>query len=152
MDITRILQVEGVQLANTIRFNMLGAGQYATGDTGNSIRVEVFQEGTKTKMKLITRPFFMTVQTGRRPTPGRKPSREMIANITRWVEARGIDLDAVWAIATKIQKEGTKLWQQGGRTDIVDPAIEEFKVNVREALLNAGADDLILKIRDMKWS
>ncbi len=93
----------------------------------------------------------MGVQTGRRPTPDKKPSRAMIANITRWVEARGIDLDAVWAIATKIQQRGTWLWLEGGRTDIVDPAVDDFINNVAQRLADAGADDLVLKLREMKW-
>jgi hypothetical protein len=151
MDLIKILNDQGIQLANDIRANMGSAGQWATGATGNSLRIEVKQEGTKYKAQLIGRPYFMTVQTGRKPTPGKKPSREMIANITRWVEARGIDLDAVWAIAMTIQRRGTRLWFEGGRTDIVDPAVDDFINNVSQALLDAGADDLVLKIKQMKW-
>jgi hypothetical protein len=151
MDIIRLLQVEGTQLTNQIRFNIIKAGESATRETESSLRIEIKQQGAKTKMQLFGRPFFMTVQTGRKPTPGKKPSREMIANITRWTEARGIDLDAVWGIATKIQNKGTELWRKGGRTDIVDPAVEEFNNNVQDALLKAGADDLVLKIKQMKW-
>lgn len=151
MDIIKILNDEGIQLANDIRANMGSAGQWATGESGNSLKIVVTQEGTKYRAQLVGRPYFMTVQTGRKPTPGKKPSREMIANITRWVEARGIDLEAVWAIAMTIQRRGTRLWLEGGRTDIVDPAVDDFINNVSMRLADAGADDLVLKIKQMKW-
>lgn len=151
MEINELLYSEGIQLGNDIRANIGAAGEWATGDTARSIRIEVKQEGTKYRMQLLARPYFWTVQTGRRPTPNKKPSREMIANITRWVEARGIDLGAVWAIAMTIQRRGTRLWLEGGRTDIVDPALDDFINNVSMALADAGADDLILKVKQMKW-
>lgn len=151
MDIIKILNDEGIQIANDIRANMGSAGQWATGESGNSLKIVVTQEGTKFRAQLVGRPYFMTVQTGRKPTPNKKPSREMIANITRWVEARGIDLDAVWGIAMTIQRRGTRLWLEGGRTDIVDPAVDDFINNVSLRLADAGADDLVLKIKQMKW-
>ena len=150
-DIIKILNDEGIQLANDIRANLGSAGMWATGETGNSLKIRVTQEGTKFRAQLVGRPYFMTVQTGRKPTPNKKPSREMIAGITRWVEARGIDLEAVWPIAMTIQRRGTRLWFEGGRTDIVDPAVDDFINNVSLRLADAGADDLVLKIKQMKW-
>lgn len=150
-EIPNILQNEGTQLINDIRANMGAAGQNATNETSRSLRIEIKQEGTKFKLQLLGRAFFMTVQTGRRPTPDKKPSREMIDRITDWVEARGIDSAAVWGIATNIQKKGTRLWQTGGRTDIVDPAIDDFVNNVSEHLLDSAADEFVLKVRAMKW-
>ena len=151
MEITELLNQEGIQLMNDIRANMGAAGMNVTGETMSSLRIEIKQEGTRTRMTLYGRPFFMTVQTGRKPTPGKKPSREMIDNITAWVEGRGMELDAVWAIATKIQEKGTKLWQSGGRTDIVDPAVEDFIDEVGHKLLDEQAEKLIFKIREQEW-
>lgn len=151
MDINKLLNDEGIELTNNIRANIGSAGMWATGETGRSLRIQVKQEGAKFSLELIGRPYFMTVQTGRKPTPNKKPSREMISNITRWVEARGIDLEAVWAIATVIQRRGTDLWLKGGRTDIVDPAVDEFINNVSLALAEGGADDLVLRVKNMKW-
>lgn len=150
-EIVKILNDEGIQLANDIRANIGSAGMWATGESGNSLKIKVTQEGTKFRAQLMGRPYFMTVQTGRKPTPGKKPSRDMIANITRWVEARGMDLEAVWPIAMTIQRRGTRLWLEGGRTDIVDPAVDDFINNVSMRLADAGADDLILKVKEMKW-
>lgn len=146
-----IVQQNGIQWTNDVRANMGAAGINATLKTANSLRIEVKQEGTKTKMTAYGRPFFNTTRTGRRPTPDKKPSRDMIANIAEWVAARGIDESAVWAIATSIQKKGTQLWRDGGRTDIVEPATDDLINNVAQDLLDAKADDLILKIRELKW-
>jgi hypothetical protein len=151
MQTEEILNQDGIQLINDIRANLGSSGQNATLETSQSLRIEVKQEGTKFKLSLFGRPYFMTVQTGRKPTPDKKPSREMIDRITRWVEARDIDISAVWGIATNIQKKGTKLWQTGGRTDIVDPAVDDFINNVANDLLDSAADDFQMKIRQMKW-
>lgn len=150
-EIFDVVQSEGINLANNIRINMGRAGMNATNKTGNSLRSETKQQGTKVTMQLFGRPFFMTVQTGRRPTPGKKPSREMIDNLKEWINARGKDESAVWAIATNIQNKGTQLWRDGGRTDIVDPAIDTFVNDVAQAVLEAEADNFVLKLRQMKW-
>lgn len=146
-----IVEAEGIELLNNIRLNMFKTDSVATGQTKDSLRIEVKQEGTKTRMQVFGRPFFNTISTGRRPTPDKKPSREMISRITAWVEARDIDINAVWAIATNIQKKGTRLWQEGGRNDIVEPAIDTFVNNVSQRLLDEAATEFQIKIRSMEW-
>ena len=146
-----IVNSNGIQLTNDIRANMGATGMNVTLKTANSLRIETVQQGTKVRMTLYGRPYFNTIRTGRKPTPDKKPSREMISNLSEWVQGRGLDLKAVWAIATSIQKKGTKLWQEGGREDIVEPAIDDFVNNVAQDLLDAKSEELILKIREMKW-
>ena len=148
--VIEILQQNGIQLINDIRANMGSAGQNATFETSNSLRIEVTQSGNNFKLQLFGRAFFMTVETGRRPTPNKKPSRAMIERITSWVEARGIDVSAVWAIATKIQQRGTRLWFEGGRTDIVQTAIEDFVNNTSKDLMDAVADQFINEWKSLK--
>jgi len=143
-----IVNARSIELVNNIRANLGASGQNATLRTSQSLRVEVQEQGPNVKMKLFGRPFFMTVQTGRKPTPDKKPSREMIENISVWARARNLDESAVWAIATKIQKKGTQLWRDGGREDIVGPAIDTFINDVSQSILDAEADNFILKIRD----
>lgn len=149
--VEKILTDRTIGLISDIRENMTMASQNATGQTAQSLRFEIKQEENKYIMTLYGRAFFMTVQTGRKPTPDKKPSREMIERITDWVQARGMDSSAVWAIATNIQKKGTKLWQSGGREDIVDPAVDDFINNVSQDLLKSGSDDFVLAIKEMKW-
>lgn len=149
MTITDILNEEGIELLNNIRANMGAANMNVTNETSHSLRFEIKQEGTKFRFQLIGRPFFMTVQTGRKPTPGKKPSREMIDRITAWVEGRNLDISP-WAIAVKIQEKGTKLWQSGGRKDIVDPAKETFIDSVSQHILDTMADEFILKVKELE--
>ena len=147
-EIIDIVTQQGIELINGIRANLGSTGTNATLKTSQSLRFEISQEGTKTKLKLFGRPFFNTVSTGRKPTPNQKPSREFIDNLKPWAVARGIDEGAVWAIATKINKLGTNLWRAGGREDIVEPPVDNFINNVGQALLDLKADELVMKIRD----
>jgi hypothetical protein len=57
----------------------------------------------------------------------------------------------VWGIATNIQKKGTKLWQSGGRTDIIDPAVEDFVNNVSRTILKHGVEEIRTTIKELKW-
>ena len=148
MELIDILNQQGTELVNDIRANLGSTGTNATLKTSQSLRFEISQEGTKTRLKLFGRPFFNTVSTGRKPTPNKKPSREFIENLKPWAEARGLPESAVWAIATKINKLGTNLWRAGGREDIVEPAVDNFINDVSQQLLDLKADELVLKIKD----
>lgn len=150
-EIFDIVQSEGINLINNVRANLGSTGTNATLRTSRSLRIEVKQEGTKVKLQLIGRPFFMSVETGRRPTPGKKPSREFIENLKPWMEERGIDLSQVWAIANTINRKGTRLWLDGGRADIVTSAIDEYTNNVALAILDNAATEFQIKIRTMQW-
>jgi methyl coenzyme M reductase alpha subunit len=150
MDLIEILNEQGIELVNGIRANLGSTGTTATGKTSQSLRFEISQEGTKTRLKLFGRPFFMTVETGRKATPNKKPSREFIENLKPWAEARGIPEGAVWAIATDINKRGTALWRAGGTDQIVEPPVDTFINNVGQALLDSKADDLVFKIREIQ--
>jgi hypothetical protein len=150
-EIFNVIQNQSINLVNNIRINLGRAGMFVTNKTQQSLRQEVKQEGTKYTVQVFGRPFFMTVQTGRRPTPDKKPSREMVENIREWMDARGIDESAAWAIATNINKKGTRLWREGGRTDIVDPAVDTFVNDVGQAFLEAEAENFSIRVRTMKW-
>ena len=151
MELIEIVNEQGIQLINNIRANLGSTGTNATLKTSQSLRIEISQEGANIRLKLFGRPFFNTVETGRKPTPGKKPSREFIENLKPWAAARGIDEKAVWAIATKINQKGTNLFMAGGREDIVEPAVDTFVNNVSQGLLNSAADDFQIKIREMEW-
>jgi hypothetical protein len=146
-----IVERETIDLINNIRINLGRTGTNATLETSQSLRSEITKEGAITRMKLFGRPYFFTVEAGRKPTPGKKPSRLMIERITEWTQARGISEEAVWAIAVKIQEKGTKLWQDGGRDDIVPPAVDEFINNVSLGLLDERASEFQIKIRGFEW-
>ena len=146
-----VVNSEGIHLINNIRVNLGSTGTNATLKTSQSLRIEVTQDGDKIKLTLFGRAFFTSVEDGRKPTPGKKPSREFIENLRPWAESRGIPQEAVWAIATNINKKGTNLWRAGGREDILEPAVDEFVNNVSQAALDSEADNFQLKLRQMKW-
>jgi hypothetical protein len=146
-----VINNSGIDLLNDIRANLGASGTNATGRTSNSLRIEVTQSGTKTKLTLYGRPFFTTVEEGRKPTPNKKPSREFIENLRPWAESRGIPQSAVWAIATHINQRGTDLWLAGGRQDIYTDPINGFVDTVGQAILDSEAENLIFKVKQMKW-
>jgi hypothetical protein len=143
-----IVNIKGIDLVNNIRADIGASGQNATLKTSQSLRFEIVESGTKISFKLFGSAFFMTVYTGRKPTPDKKPSREMIQNITQWVAARGMDESAIWAIATKIQLKGTQLWRDGGRIDDYERIVDTFINDVSTAILDKEADNFILKVKD----
>lgn len=91
-----------------------------TGKTAASVRFTVREEGSKAILSITGRPYFMAVQTGRKPTPDKKPSPSFVQNIKDWLQAQGKEQGPAYAIARSINQKGTKLWQQGGNTLISD--------------------------------
>lgn len=148
-DLLKVLNESAGGLVETIRKNLSSTGTDATGKTSQSLRYEVKDNGQKITVQLVGRPFFATVETGRKPTPDKKPSRDMIENIKEWVTARGKDADLVWAIATSIQQKGTKLFQKGGRTDIYTDAISDpsFVDQISAEILGTFAKEYAKQIK-----
>jgi hypothetical protein len=91
-----------------------------TGKTAASVRFTVREEGSKAILSITGRPYFMAVQTGRKPTPDKKPSSSFVQNIKDWLQVQGKEQGPAYAIARSINQKGTKLWQQGGNTLISD--------------------------------
>ncbi len=135
IDVTPILQAVGASTVKRIQDNLASTGTNATSKTSRSVKYEVIKESDKTILRVTAKPYFMVVETGRKATPDKKPSREMIDNLGEWLRARGKDDSAKWAIAIKIQKEGSELHKKGGRKDIVSNVINEGLVLEVKAML-----------------
>lgn len=126
VDLIQILSKWGNSTVAQIRANMSSTGTDATGKTSQSLRYEVTQEGSKTILKVLGKPFFMVVETGRKATPQyTKPSEQFVESIKKWITARGKSELSAYGIAKSIHQHGTKLWQQGGRKDIVSNVVNE---------------------------
>ncbi len=121
--LTAILTATGQSVVSQIQGNLAKTGTNATGKTSRSVRFEVLSDGGKEILRVYGRKYFMAVETGRRPK-GDKPSRGFVAAIQEWMTARGKEGSA-YAIARKINREGTKLFQKGGRQDIVSNVVNE---------------------------
>lgn len=149
VDLIQILNPIGQAKVTQIQQNLASSGENATGQTSRSVRFIVTQEQTITRFQLLGRPYFMTVETGRKPTPDKKPSRDMIKNITEWVKARGLP-SIVWAIATSIQKKGTALFRAGGRRDIVTPVLEGTGAEIAQAVLKTFVNQYLTLVNSNK--
>jgi hypothetical protein len=111
-----------------------------TGKTAASVRFQVEDNGTTATLRLTARPFFLTVQTGRKPTPQyTKPSKEFVQAIREWLQASGSDQGPAYAIAKSIHQKGTKLWQQGGNTIISDIVNESLTQKISTDVLKEFA-------------
>jgi hypothetical protein len=82
------------------------------------------------RVQVSGKPFIMVVETGRKE--GRMPP---VSAIRRWLETGKVSFEgeienAAWAISKAIAKNGSRLFQLGGRRDIITPAISDQRINV----------------------
>lgn len=138
VDLIPILNQTGSSVVQQIRNNLAATGTNATGRTSRSLRFEVTTNGNIARLRILGRPYFMTVETGRKATPEyTKPSRDFVQQIKDWLAAKGGDQGAAYAIAKSIHKHGTKLWQKGGRNDITSNVVNQSLYSqINAAVLN----------------
>lgn len=138
-----ILSKRGGEAVAAIRENLANSGTNATLKTSNSVSSSVQQVGNRIVLTVIgARPFFPTVETGSKPST-KNPSPDMIMSLTEWAQVRNIPKQAVWGVAKNILKDGSKLWQKGGREDIY--------TNVRRDILDKIMKDVAdYQVKEMK--
>lgn len=142
-----ILAQAGKSAVEKIQANLSSTGSNATSETSRSIHYSVENQGNKTILTIVAKPYFMVVETGRKPTPDKKPGREMIENIGRWLAARGKEESMKWAVAVKINKEGTELYKKGGRKDIVSNVItDDFIQTIMKEILQHFAEAVMSNV------
>lgn len=149
-DIISILNGYGQTTIDQIRANLSSAGKNVTGKTSQSLRYEVTNQGTKATLKVIGKPFFAVVETGRKPTPSAKPSKAFVENIKEWLQAKGMEIKPAYAIALSINKKGTALFRDGGRKDIYSNVINQNLVDkISLDLLNKFAQQFMSNVVKM---
>lgn len=135
-EIISILSKSGQSTADRIRQVI----PKKTGKTARSVRHEVTEEGSIIRLRLLAAPYFMVVQTGRKPTPQyTKPSKEFVGKIKEWLQASGKDQGPAYAIARSIHQKGTKLWQAGGNTIISDVVNQSLVEKISQDVLKEFA-------------
>lgn len=126
VDTLQILSQYGNSVVAQIQQNLASTGTNATSKTSRSLHFEVKDEGTTQTLTVLAKPYFMVVETGRKPTPQyTKPSEQFVDSIKEWLKARGKSELSAYGIAKSIHKYGTKLYQDGGRTDIVSNVVND---------------------------
>lgn len=139
-----ILSRYGDSIVNRIKQNLAATGTNATGKTSNSVTFFVETSPTKQALKILGRPYFFSVETGRKATPQyTQPSKEFVASIQEWMNAKGIPGQA-YGIAKSIHQKGTKLFQSGGRTDVVSNVVNQGLVDeISQSVLERYATEFL---------
>lgn len=146
-ELIRILNHYGQTTVKEIRNNLSSTGTNASGSTSKSLAFEVKDSGTKAVLRITGKPFIAVVETGRKPTPDYKPSRAFVASIREWLRAKGKPESPAYAIALSIHRKGTKLWQEGGRRDIISNVINESLIDkIGADLLEKFAEEFLNNI------
>jgi len=151
VDLVSILNQYGNTSVEQIKRNLASTGTNATGRTAQSLRYTVTNEGDKLVLQIIGKPYIAVVETGRKPTPEyTKPSYDFVNSIKEWLTAKGGDPSSAYAIAKNIHQHGTKLFQKGGRQDIISNVINQGLVNnISKDILNKFASQLVLNIKQV---
>lgn len=121
-----------------------------TNETVNSVRDEVSGTPTSDTLKILGRPYFSTLETGRGP---RKSAQEggFKDNLEQYLKLKNLptkksktgvtyyQIGPYWfsakSLAWKINKEGDKTYREGGRevySEVLAKFVEELKAAIRE--------------------
>lgn len=126
-----------------IKRRHIQAGQRATGRTMNALEVRMRREADAIVGEIWGLPYTGAWETGSRPArrKGTAASREsMVQNLKEWCKIRGLAVNDEQAqrlakyLAWYIKRYGSKLYRNGGRRDIITPAIEATKQTVEQQL------------------
>ncbi len=148
VDVLNILSQTGTTVVDQIRQNLASSGTNATGRTSSSLRFEVIDQTDKQILRIIGKPYFKVVETGRKPTPEyTNPSKDFVESIRQWCIARGKDEKAAYGIAKSIHQKGTKLFRSGGREDIFTNVITDDPVaSVSKSVLTQFTNEYLKNV------
>lgn len=145
-EIISILNQYGASTVEQIRQNLSSTGTNATGKSAQSLRYEVKNEGLKATLRVVGKPFFAVVETGRKPTPSYNPSENFVKSIQEWLDAKG-KTGSAYGLAQYIHKHGSKLWREGGRSDIYSNLINQNLTDkISLDLLNKFAQQFMINV------
>lgn len=148
VDVLSILSQTGTTVVDQIKQNLSSTGTNATGRTAASLRFEVVDQTDKQILRVIGKPYFKVVETGRKATPEyTNPSKQFVADILQWVKARGIEEKAAYGIAKSIHQKGTKLFRDGGRQDIFSNVVTPtFVDELSKSILNQFTNEYLKNV------
>lgn len=149
----KVLDEELNELKRLIGEQHQAAGQVASGKTLSSLRIETSEKDGV----LYGRTYFGTLETGRKAGKG---PENFVSIIKQWMSDKGITAQPIpyvrkpsdkWqpkytpeqrgeqslsgAIAWKIQREGTKLFREGGRNDIYSNVIPGTIKSIQDRIM-----------------
>lgn len=113
----------------------------ATGKTKKSAYFKIEGKDTKVSLEILAREFVQVLETGSKPAHTNTPSKEMIAMLKDWAQARGIPQDAVWGIAKKLLRDGQKV-----NRNVYSEQMNEFADQVIDRVTKEFAGMMVNKI------
>jgi hypothetical protein len=124
-----ILDKFGDDTIQIIADNMRSNGQVATGDTIAALQ----KESTPTSLIVKGAPYIMALETGRKPRESTQNSG-LASKLERWIVAKGVNIrrsveEDARSLAWFINKFGTKLFREGGRKDVITPALSQERLD-----------------------
>jgi len=134
--IQEALNKYGEDTVKIIQGNLSSTGTDASGETSRSVR----SEGKDDRVTVSGKAFIFVVETGRKA--GKRPP---VSKILKWLQTGKVSVvgkieSAAFAISKVIGEKGSALFRKGGRTDIIQPALS----NDRLDKLNAEIADIEL--------
>ena len=140
----QIIEKHLTDLKNRIIENHIAAGQKASGKTAESLNI---QNPDENSIGLFGRSYFAVLETGRKP--GKVP-KGFYSIILKWIEDKRINVEKpktmAYFTAKKIASEGTKLFRDGGRSDIYSNEIEKT-IRAIETEIGRAAIESITNIK-----
>lgn len=137
-EINDILEQWASQVVVEIQENLDRTGTNASGRTRESLEYELTESG----VRILGRQYFQGVEQGR---PGGKVPYRFQDIIRKWMDEKGIanqfgstereKRSAAYFISRFIKENGTKLYREGGRTDIFSNVIDEEVDNLADQIL-----------------
>ena len=136
-EIRQILLEELTALRKRIIENMGKAEQIVTGKTRDSLVVKATEQASGAYGVLTGRQAFAALETGSRPwsRPPKRVPKFFADLIGEWIDKRGLSLNK-WAVARTIISEGSKLYREGGRSDIYSPELQKTIDRIGDRILD----------------
>ena len=130
-----------------VKYRHIQAGQRATGKSIASLEKTLEQKGVDYVGQVLGAAHIGTFETGRGParkgTRGSAEQAEFVSGLAEWCKIRGftsagLSDEQYVRIANGLRwylnKFGTRLYRNGGRKDIITPAMQTFADNLEKRL------------------
>lgn len=150
-NLENVLSEWAENLINKIRHNLDATGTTTTGKTKESLRARIFDDAGY-NLVIEGRPFFQSVETGRTPTVTPQDI-DLVSILAKWIKDKKLDLQwgldkpyqvrsAAYGIFLKHKYYGSKLYRDGGRTDIYTQVLDEELPKLSEKLTTVIIEDI----------
>ncbi|GAG49672.1 unnamed protein product, partial [marine sediment metagenome] len=116
----------GNETVQIIQSNLASTGTNASGETSQSLNSTLTHPN---RVQVTGKPFIYVVETGRKPRESSESSG-LESKLEKWINIRGLqNVFTAKGLAWYINKFGSKLFREGGRDDIITPAVSDQRID-----------------------